>query len=127
MPCGWPKHWSTTHPNWGKLIATLADDPDIRVRYQLAFTLGAVQDPTRYPALAKIIRRDPADSWLRLAVFSSLAEGSGEVFSILAADPTWRKTDAGRGLLQELARSDRPPKSPRRTGQSRHHARIAAP
>jgi putative membrane-bound dehydrogenase-like protein len=86
-----------------KLIA-LADDPDLRVRYQLAFTLGEVSDPGRHAALAAILRQDPADPWIRLAVLSSLSEGAGDVFSILAADKAWRSSDAGRGLLYEVAR-----------------------
>lgn len=87
-----------------KLVA-LADDPDMRVRYQLAFTLGEVNDPARYAALATIIRRDPADPWIRLAVFSSLAKGVGDVFAILAGDRAWRSTDAGQALLHEFART----------------------
>src|SRR4029079_16395496 len=51
-----------------------------------------------------ILRRDPADPWIRLAVLSSLNEGAGEVFASLAADKTWRASDDGRRLLYELAR-----------------------
>jgi putative membrane-bound dehydrogenase-like protein len=86
-----------------KLVA-LADDPDLGVRYQVAFSLGEIDDPARYAALASILRRDSADTWLRLAAFSSLAKGSGEVFSRLIADKAWRSSDAGRSLLQNLAR-----------------------
>ncbi len=85
-------------------LVALADDPDTRVRYQLAFSLGAWQDPARATALAAILRRDAADPWIRLAVFSSLAEGAGDVFSILAGDKAWRASAAGRGLLAEVAR-----------------------
>ncbi|MBI3839068.1 MAG: HEAT repeat domain-containing protein [Planctomycetia bacterium] len=85
-------------------LYALADDPDVRVRYQLAFTLGEVKDPARNAALARIARRDATDSSIRLAVFSSLSEGAGEVFSILATDKAWRASDAGRALLYEVAR-----------------------
>jgi putative membrane-bound dehydrogenase-like protein len=85
-------------------LLELADDADLRVRYQLAFTLGEIKDPARYQALATIVRRDPTDIWIRLAVLSSLSQGAGDVFSILAEDETWRSTDGGRGLLGELAR-----------------------
>ena len=90
-------------PGCAKLIE-LADDPDIRVRYQLAFTLGEVDDPSRFSALAKIWKRDPQDEWIRLAVLSSLERGAGEAFGVLAADRGWRSGDAGRKLLAELAR-----------------------
>ena len=99
----------------GKLIAMAADD-DARVRYQLAFTLGEIKDPARYQALATIARRDAGDPWVRLAVFSSLAEGAGEVFAILANDKTWRSSDAGRGLLQDFAKY---------VGRQNHRSEIA--
>ena len=86
-----------------RLIA-LAGDPDMRVRYQLAFSLGEFQHPGRAAALAEILRRDPADPWIRLAVLSSLNEGAGEVFASLAADKSWRASEDGRKLLYELAR-----------------------
>ncbi|HEV3136456.1 MAG TPA: PVC-type heme-binding CxxCH protein, partial [Pirellulales bacterium] len=91
-------------PETRSRLFALAGDPDIRVRYQLAFSLGEVKESARNAALAAIARRDPTDSWVRLAVFSSLSEGGGEVFSILASDKVWRASDAGRGLLFELAR-----------------------
>jgi putative heme-binding domain-containing protein len=87
----------------GKLCA-LAADPDPRVRYQLAFTLGEISDPGRTAALATIARRDAGDRWVRLAVFSSLATGAGDVFARLAEDSAWRATADGRALLGELAR-----------------------
>ena len=64
----------------------------MRVRYQLAFTLGQIDSPQRFAALATIARRDGADKWMRVAVLSSLSSGAGEVFSILAADKDWRTT-----------------------------------
>lgn len=86
-----------------RLIA-LAADPDLRVRYQLAFTLGELQDAERAAALATILKRDAADRWVRLAVFSSLATGAGDVFVSLAADKDWRATPSGRDVLYELSR-----------------------
>ncbi len=81
----------------------LASDPDMRVRYQLAFSLGELKDPGRFAALAAILRRDPGNRWIRLAALSSLAEGAGEVFALLSADTSWRTSDEARGLLGELA------------------------
>jgi putative membrane-bound dehydrogenase-like protein len=90
-------------PLSAKLIG-MADDPDLRVRYQLAFSLGELEHPARTAALAALLRRDPSDPWIRLAVFSSLRHGAGEVFFRLAAYPAWRASDAGRQLLYELAK-----------------------
>ena len=86
-------------------LCALADDPDVRVRYQLAFTLGELDDPARYQALATIARRDGGDQWIRLAVLSSLAAGAGELFAILASDKDWRASDGGQSMLAELART----------------------
>jgi putative membrane-bound dehydrogenase-like protein len=81
----------------------LVDDPELRVRYQLAFTLGEVPSPLRYAALARIARRDGADPYVRVAVMSSLAEGAGQVLADLAADSEFRRSDAGRQWLTALA------------------------
>jgi putative membrane-bound dehydrogenase-like protein len=85
-----------------KLYALVSDD-NLRVRYQLAFTLGQLSGPQRNTALAAIARRDVGDRWLRLAVHSSLAEGSGAVLAELSADKQFRETSAGRDFLQSLA------------------------
>ena len=68
-------------------LLRLTNDPSIRVRYQLAFTLGEVSHPGKIPALAAIARRDAADSWVRAAVLSSLATDSGAMFRELTAAP----------------------------------------
>lgn len=84
-------------------LFALVDDPDLRVRYQLAFSLGEFADARRTTALAKILERDGADRWLRLAAFSSLSEGSGDVFARLAGENKWRTTPVGRDVLAALA------------------------
>jgi putative heme-binding domain-containing protein len=61
-------------------LLVLASDGAPTVRYQLAFTLGELHEPGRIKALAHIVHRDAGDSWIRAAVLSSLAEGSGEMF-----------------------------------------------
>ncbi|HTI49837.1 MAG TPA: HEAT repeat domain-containing protein, partial [Planctomycetaceae bacterium] len=84
-------------------LYALVDDPDLRVRYQLAFSLGEFADTRRPAALAKLLQRDGDDRWLRLAVFSSLSEGAGDAFALLAADSRWRSTSPGRDVLAALA------------------------
>src|SRR5262249_6848138 len=65
-------------------LVRLVDDEDALVRYQLAFSLGEFDDPRKATALAALLARDGSDRWARLAVFSSLAKGAGDVFSLLA-------------------------------------------
>lgn len=84
-------------------LCTMATDADLRVRYQLAFTLGEIKDDRRYQALATIARENGDDKWIRLAVFSSLKNGAGDVFAKLIADKAWRSTDQGKSLLTDLS------------------------
>ncbi len=85
-----------------KRICQLSDDPDINVRYQLAFTLGEFDYPGRIQSLVAIARRDLEDKWMRAAIYSSLAKGAGEMFAALAGDAEVRTTMAGQELLQQL-------------------------
>lgn len=84
-------------------LGQMIDDPDLRVRYQLAFSLGAVKGEMPARALAQLARRDGADSWVRLAILSSLRERAGAVFSLLAADPEFRGMAHSRAFLSALA------------------------
>ncbi len=104
------------HPELRARLISLAADPDLRVRYQLAFSLGESTDPARAGALATILKRDATDRWVRLAVFSSLASGGGDVFAEVAADKQWRTTPGGREVLSELARY---------LGRQNHRAELA--
>lgn len=82
-------------------LLPLADDPDARVRFQAAITLGfappdAATDPVP-AALARIAARDGRDRWARAAVFSSL---SGREPAFLAE--LRRPAGSGVGLAPEL-------------------------
>ncbi len=93
-------------------LCAMASDENLRVRYQLAFTLGQFHGKRRNRALANIARRDANDPYLRFAVQSSLAVGAGEVFQELAADEQFRQAAAGRtflkSLVAQIARQQRP-------------------
>jgi putative membrane-bound dehydrogenase-like protein len=72
---------------------------------QAAFTLGEMpHSPQRQEALARVVRAEPGDPWLRLAVLSSLARGGGEMFVELANDMDFRGTSQGQAFLAELLR-----------------------
>lgn len=98
-------------------LLVMTGDENLRVRYQLAFTLGELKDDDRLEALAKLARSDAGDRWMRLAIESSLAEGGGQVFVELASDEKFRGSSAGRVLLADLARQ---------AGASNREAEIAA-
>ncbi len=90
-------------PEIRERFKSLADDADPRVRYQLAFTLGVLPVTGRTAALARILKRDGGDRWVRLAVQSSLADGAADVLAELAADSTFRSSATGPTVLAELA------------------------
>ncbi len=67
----------TTHPqttgleSFGAALLKLTDDPALRVRYQLALSLGEWNQPQAAAALARLIQTDLDNSWMRAAVLSS--------------------------------------------------------
>ena len=61
-------------------LASLVDDPEIRVRYQLAFSLGASPRKERAELLARIALRDGNVAQIRTAIISS---ASGKAIELL--------------------------------------------
>jgi len=84
-------------------LLQLTADPRPQVRYQLAFSLGAVDSARRTTAVVELAAKDVADPWMRVALFSSLAEGAGDAFQRLAAADNFRTTRHGREFLTALA------------------------
>jgi putative membrane-bound dehydrogenase-like protein len=84
-------------------LEELSDDPDLRVRYQLAFSLGAVPGEMPSRALAKLARRDGSDPWFRSAILSSLNGRVGAVLRLLLTDQEFRAAAHGRQLLVAMA------------------------
>jgi putative membrane-bound dehydrogenase-like protein len=70
-------------------VARWAVDPDPRVRFQVALTLGAMNDDRILPSLAEIAERAAGDRWTRLAVASAVPERAGKLLARIAgvADP----------------------------------------
>ena len=87
---------------WSQL-ALMSADPSVRVRYQLAFTVGELHRPDSAPALETILRRDPTNLWMQAAVFSSLANGAGDLFLSLGNDARVRNSPLGQEWLRRLA------------------------
>lgn len=84
-------------------IPALADDEDLVVRYQVAFTLGAMGGAARDAALARLAVRDGRDAYVRFAVQSSLETGAGAVLALLAGDEQSRRAPGVGELIQSLA------------------------
>lgn len=86
---------------WARL-RQLRNDPDVTVRYQLAFTLGEFDLPGKIEGLVAIAERDMDSAWTRAAILSSLAEGAGEMLPILAGEPRVRDSSSGQEMLRQL-------------------------
>ena len=82
----------------------LTQDPDARVRFQLAFTLGESRDPRAVKGLATIARQDSADYYLRTAVLSSSYNSAAALLGHLLADSHFVQSESATELCQELAR-----------------------
>ncbi len=83
-------------------IAAFVDETDPMVRYQLAFSLGALPGKRAAAPLAALARRDGSDAWMRMAILSSVTTCTGEVFTRLAGDADFRASAHGRAFLTAL-------------------------
>ncbi len=83
-------------------VLPLANDPDLRVRYQAAFTLGAFNGDAATQSLKTLAARDGADSWMQLAILSSVGNRRGAFLAALLSDHEARKTAHVRTLLSSI-------------------------
>ena len=84
-------------------VLSFADDVDLRVRYQVAFTLGAFTGDEATRALSKLAIRDGTDSWMQLAILSSIGQRRGEFLAALLSDPETRSLAHVRAMLNTVA------------------------
>lgn len=84
-------------------VRALAEDGDLEVRYQLAFTCGWIRHPDRLEILENLARNDHGDRWMREAILNSLPTGSAALFVRLEGDDELQERETGRELLKELA------------------------
>ncbi|MPZ17846.1 MAG: c-type cytochrome [Luteitalea sp.] len=84
-------------------VLQLADDESKRVRFQVAFTLGEVNDSRASDALLHIARQDADDSWMRTAVLSSVGKSSHVFLARLLKDEKLSSSHAGLAVLRQLA------------------------
>ncbi len=86
-----------------KQVLKLADDANMRVRFQVAFSLGETDDQRATVALANIARRDAGDTWMRTAVLSSSLELAAGMLESLLVDSQFAVTSEGQQFLRQLA------------------------
>ena len=85
-----------------KQVLCLAGDRNARVRFQVAFSLGALSGAESTAALAAIARRDSADLWISTAILSSSAARSHDLVERLCSDRQQLARVSAR-LLRQLA------------------------
>ncbi len=83
-------------------VISLADDPEIRVRFQTAFSLGETNDPKVASALLAIAKRDPENSWIRIAVLSCRPDTCVPLTQLLLTDKGFSASQSGQNLLRQL-------------------------
>ncbi len=98
-------------------MEAMAGDPDPLVRYQPAFSLGALPGRNRRTALAALAVRDGADPWMRMAILSSVSGCAGEVFGQLAGNAAFRDAAHGRAFLTDAGCPDRSQRTSGRSGR----------
>ncbi len=64
-------------------VMAMANDPDVRVQFQTAFTLGQMKDNQTLDALAGLAMKHAENQWFRLAVLSSVNDSAAQFFSLL--------------------------------------------
>jgi putative membrane-bound dehydrogenase-like protein len=85
-------------------MASLADDPSTRVRFQAALSLHSVPEGVAIGALAAIARRDAADRWVRTALLSAVPTRAAALYGLLLGDDAFLKNGHAAELLGDLAR-----------------------
>lgn len=84
-------------------LSNMTTDLNIQVRYQLAFSLGAVQGQTRNQALTQLVLSNHQNKWLSVAISSSLFQGAGFVFQKLSTEDAFLKSTTGQQFILTLA------------------------
>lgn len=93
--------WLDPRPALIEKLLQMVEDPDAKVRLQVAFTLGESRDPRKWPALANLASRHGEDRWVQAAIVSSVPDSSARLLGeIVRRDGS---TSAGRHLFKPLS------------------------
>lgn len=92
-------------PKFLQRVLELADDPEPRVRFQVAFSLGGVEAEGVGEALVRIAKQDAGDEYIRSAVLSSSARRGAKLLEALVKDSSFAARPEVRPFLRLLAQS----------------------
>lgn len=85
-------------------VLNLAEDPNPRVRFQCALSLGASADERVVPALVRIVTQNLDDKWTRAAVLSGIAQREDQFLHALLPVMTDKPSGSFPALMGELGR-----------------------
>ncbi len=85
------------------LLLENAQSDEMKLRYQVAFSLGEVRSNKVTETLARLIKKDGQDQWMRSAVLSSLSGVEADFLLDLLKDPRFSTTETGLTVIGETA------------------------
>jgi putative membrane-bound dehydrogenase-like protein len=98
-------------------VLGLASEPNPRVRFQLAFTLGYLSEEAALETLASIVVKDAEDKWTRIAALSSLKDLAPRLLSKLPGEFLEKATPAALDFVRQMGEM---------VGASRNEEQIVA-
>lgn len=73
-----------TSKSLANAVLAMTNDPEPRVQFQMAFTLGQMKDQRALTMLADLASRRAADRWFRIAILSSASNSASDFYQLLA-------------------------------------------
>jgi putative heme-binding domain-containing protein len=83
-------------------IVLLADDEDVRVRFQVAFSLGECNDRRAASGLVRLAKSSGGDRDVRIAILSSAAGRAGQLIGELTGDSEFLAQPHASAFISEL-------------------------
>jgi len=75
-------------------VLAMTRDPEPRVQFQLAFTLGSCKESRALDALAEITFQRATDPWFRIAILSSVSDSALKFLErLVAKNPSWSNAE----------------------------------
>ncbi len=84
-------------------VLALARDPEIRVRYQVAFAAGGVADDAAVVAALAVLEQSPGDRWVRAAALSAPPDQCAKIAQRFFASAQRPGGEEGREIVRQLA------------------------
>lgn len=95
-----PKQYAELVP----MVLAKVDDPSIRVRYQVAFALGAIDDERIVDPAVTLLASDGSNRWLRSASLSVRPHWCDDILAkILERNDSWTESESLLAAVQDLA------------------------